>query len=155
MDLLFVPLSADRLAGWATSGVLEGPVRAHAVTPGLRAAFEPADAEEAEHIALLVASVSALVGSGRRLVAVTAGVGSADPDGDADFGEVLAPGLAWSSVQSLFADEPDAPGLAEAAAAASGRPLTQAWDEPAVIALLQGADLLWHGSGEWRALGTG
>lgn len=155
MTLLFVPVSADRLQAWADGGVLDGPVRAHAVTPGLRAAFEPSDEEEAEHIALLVASVASLVATGRRLVAVADAAAVPARDGDADFGEVEVSNLGWNAVQSLFADEADPPGLRAAAAAASGRDLAEAWDEPAVIALLEQADLLWHGAGEWQHVGNG
>lgn len=155
MALLFVPVTSAELADWATSGVLAGPRPAHAVTAGLRAAFEPIDEEEAEHIALLVASVASLAASGRRLVAVAEGAARAAADGDPDFGEVVASGLPWTAVQSLFADEPHARGLPEAAGAAAGLPLAQAWEHPAVTALLGQADLLWHGAGEWRDLGTG
>lgn len=155
MALLFVPVTASGLAGWATAGVLPGPRHGHAVTPGLVAAFEPDDTDDAERTALLVASVASLAASGRRLVAVASGESRPDPDGDPDFGEVLLGDLPFAAVQSLFADEPDAPGLAAAATAASGGPLARAWDDPAVIALLEGSDLLWHGAGEWQQLGTG
>ena len=53
MALLFVPVTAARLAGWVMAGVLPGEVRGHAVTAGLQAAFEPVDADESERIALL------------------------------------------------------------------------------------------------------
>lgn len=155
MALLFVPVTDAELAGWATGDTLAGPRRAVAVTEGLTAAFEPADTEEAEHIALLVASIASLTASGRRLVAVAEGTCRPDPDGDADFGEVAVGDLPWASVQSLFADEPDAPGLATAAEAAQGLPLAQAWEQAAVTTLLEQADLLWHGAGEWQELGTG
>jgi hypothetical protein len=155
MSLLFVPVTFAQLADWATSGVLPGRVRAHAVTPGLALAFDPADADEAEHIVLLVASVASLAATGRRLVAVAEGDSRPDPAGDEDFGEVLVTDLPYPAVQSLFADEPNAPGLAAAASAASGLDLARAWDEPAVVELLEQADLLWHGAGEWADLGTG
>jgi hypothetical protein len=155
MTLLFVPLTAARLDDWATSGVLPGPAAAYAVTPGFTAAFAPTDDEEAEHIALLVASVASLAASGRRLVAVAEGSSTAAPGAEEDFGEVQVAGLGWRAVQSLFADEEDAPHLAAAAAAASGLTVAGAWDEPAVIELLEEADLLWHGAGEWQHLGKG
>ncbi len=155
MALVFVPVDPDRLADWARGGGLPGPRPGHAVTPGLVAAFSPTDPEEAERIALLVASVSCLARSGRRLVAVAEAECRPDPAGDADFGEVLVADLPYRAVQSLFTDEPDAPGLAAAATAAAGGPLARAWEEPAVVALLATADLLWHGSGEWQQLATG
>lgn len=155
MALVFVPVSPSALADWARGGVLPGAVRAHAVTPGLRAAFVPDDEEEAEHIALLVASVAGLRAHGARLVAV-AGTGvPLVPAGDADFGEVEVRDLPFSAVQSLFADEPGAAALVTAAAQAPAEDLAQAWDAPAVVALLEGADLLWHGPGEWDSLGKG
>ena len=155
MTLLFVPVSTGVLADWAGTGTLAGAHRGQAVTAGLRAAFQPADDEEAEHIALLVASVAALARSVRRIVAVAEGACRADADGDPEFGEVVVSDLPWSAVQSLFADEPEAPGLAAAATAAAGLPLSRAWEQPEVTALLERADLLWHGAGEWRELGRG
>lgn len=155
MGLLFVPLAPAELAAWATSGVLVGPRPAHAVTAGLRDAFDAADEEEAEHIALLVASVAALAATGHRLVVVAEGVAAGDPGGDPDFGEVVVSDLPWTAAQSLFADEAEVPGLPEAARGAAGLPLSAAWELPAVIALLEHADLLWHGAGEWGALSAG
>ncbi len=155
MALLFVPVTFVELAEWATSGTLPGQRPAFTATAELRAAFEPEDDEEAEHIALLVASVASLAGSGYRLVAVAEGVARADREGDPDFGEVVVTGLPWTAVQSLFADESDVGGLTAAAGAAAGLPLSLAWEDPAVTTLLERADLLWHGAGEWRDLGTG
>jgi hypothetical protein len=63
--------------------------------------------------------------------------------------------LGFDAIQSLFADEPEAPGLAEAATAALGLGLQDAWNHPAVTVLLEEGDLLWHGAGEWQSLGKG
>lgn len=153
--LLFVPVTGGQLADWAAAGVLAGPLRAYAATPGLLAAFEPGDAEEAEHLALLVASVASLSATGVRQVAVVEGDAEPAATGDTDFGEVVAADLRFDAIASLFADEPDAPGLGAAVAAAAGLPLQAAWDHPAVTTLLQEADLLWHGAGEWESLGSG
>ncbi|MFT4110274.1 DUF6912 family protein [Propionicimonas sp.] len=155
MALVLVPISPDQLADWADTGILAGPRPGYAVTPGLRSAFAPSDEEEAEHIAALVASIAALAATGHRLVAVVECSPRPDTTADPDFGGVTVPDLAWASVQSLFADAPDAEGLPEAASAAAGLSLTQAWDLPEVVRLLAEADLLWHGAGEWRQLGTG
>lgn len=155
MALLFVPVTAVQLAGWAGGGILPGQLRGFAVTPALVAAFEPGDAEEAEYIALQVASIASLASSGQRLVAVVEGSWRPAVDGEEDFGEVVVADLPYRAVQSLFADEPDAVGLPEAAVAAAGLPLEQAWELVEVTTLLGGADLLWHGAGEWRELGTG
>ncbi|MFZ0529091.1 MAG: hypothetical protein WAL91_00970, partial [Propionicimonas sp.] len=75
--------------------------------------------------------------------------------GDADFGEVSVVEVPYPAVQSLFADETDAPGLATAARAVRGLDLAEAWDHPAVNALLENSDLLWHGPGEWSSLVAG
>ncbi len=155
MTLLFLPVTGAQLADWQAAGVLAGPLKAYAVTPGLRTAFEAADDEEAEHLALLVASVAALAASGVRQVAVLEGEAEPMLDADVDFGAVVTPDLRFDAIQSLFADEPDAPGLAEAADAAMGLSLEDAWNHPAVTVLLEEGDLLWHGAGEWQSLGKG
>ena len=157
MTLLFLPVTGAQLADWQAAGVLAGPLKAHAATLGLSAAFEASDPEEAEHLALLVASVAALAASGVRQVAVLeAGAEPiVDTGTDVDFGAVVTRDLRFDAIQSLFADEPDAPGLAEAARAATGLALQDAWNHPAVTVLLEEGDLLWYGAGEWQSLGKG
>jgi hypothetical protein len=150
VSLLFVPLTPAELAEWAGGGRIDWPRPAYSATGGLRGAFETADDEEAEHIALLVASVAGLARHGVRLVAVVEGVG--EPAGDPDFGELRMPQVPYSAVQAVFADEADAATVRPAATAADGLELAAAWDAPAVIALLENADLLWHGPDEWGAL---
>ena len=155
MTLLFLPVTGAELADWAAAGVLAGPRKAYAVTRGLSAAFEPSDDEEAEHLALLVASVAALAATGTRQVAVLEGEAEPVAGGDVDFGAVVTGDLQFGAIQSLFADEPAAPGLAEAATAARGLSLQEAWNHAAVTVLLEEGDLLWHGAGEWQSLGKG
>lgn len=150
MSLLFIPLTPAELALWAGAGRLDWPRPGFSATPGLRAAFETGDEEEAEHIALLVASVAGLVRYGLRLVAVVEASG--EPTGDPDFGELRVPEAPYSAVQALFAEEADPATVQQAAAAAKGLELAAAWDDPAVIGLLENADLLWHGPAEWSAL---
>ena len=150
MSLLFVPLTPAELAAWAGEGRLDGPRPGFSATAGLRAAFEASDDEEAEHIALLVASVAGLARHGVRLVAVIEG--AAEPSGDPDFGELRVPESPYSAVQAIFAEEADPATVRPAAAAAAGLELAAAWDDPTVIALLENADLLWHGPVEWSAL---
>jgi hypothetical protein len=156
MTLLFLPVSGAQLADWAAAGVLAGPLTGYAVTPAFQAAFEPADTDEGEYLALQIASVAALVDNGVRQVAVVEGdvQPSVNPE-ELDFGAVTCTDLRFGAIASLFADEPDAPGLAEAAAAVGGLSLQAAWDHPAVITLLEEGDLLWHGAGEWESLGKG
>lgn len=147
----FVPVSAPELAAWARQGVLPGPRRGYAVTSGLRRAFEPDDDAEAENLALLIASVAGLISTGRRLVVVVA----VEPDRssvDDDFGEVSFQQLSWDAAQSIFADESDFAELAAAIPAAAGKSLAAAWNDPIVFALVENADLLWYGPGEWEQL---
>ncbi|HOC12319.1 MAG TPA: hypothetical protein PKJ61_00375 [Propionicimonas sp.] len=155
MTLVFVPVTVAELTDWATTGSLPGRRAAFATTPGLVAAFEVSDPEEAEHIALLAASVAGLAASGTRLVAVAEASTTAGADSGADFGEVCVTDLPYRTVQSLFADEAAAEGLSEAAAAVRGADLETAWDHPAVVKVLRTAELLWHGAGEWSSLSTG
>ena len=49
MTLLFLPVTGAELADWQAAGVFAGPLKAYAATPGLVAAFEASDDEEAEH----------------------------------------------------------------------------------------------------------
>lgn len=79
---------------------------------------------------------------------------SSSPDGNRDFGEVIVSDLPYSSVQPVRG-RAGSTGLEAAAAAASGLPIAEAWNLPAVIELLESADLLWHGPAEWANLGTG
>ena len=152
MSLVFVPMSAAELGAWAAAGRLAGPAAAHAVTSGLVAAFGADDPEDAERTALLVASIAALARTGVRLVAVAEAPAQLRPDGDADFGEVLVADLPFGAVTSLFADDDDLDVSAPATASA-GLPLAEAWELPAVTALLADADLLWYGPAEWAVLG--
>lgn len=150
MTLVCLPVTTEQLRDWATSGSLPGPITGYADTPGLREAFGIVDTEEAEQIAMLVASIAGLAECGRRLVAVTE-LGHPE-DGEAvEFGEVTIPSLAYRRVQAVFADEPGV-NLSVAAVAAAGLSLEQAWDAPEVTELLSSTDLLWHGPAEWQNL---
>lgn len=150
MTLVCLPLTAEQLRSGAVSGELRGPLAGYADTPGLREAFTVSDAEDAERVALLVASIAGLAHCGRRLVAV-AEVEHPEFGEAVEFGEVMITGLAYGQVQSLFADEAGL-NLSVAAVAAEGLSLEQAWDAPEVTELLSSADLLWHGPTEWQSL---
>lgn len=155
MSLLFVPVTKDELGWWVAQGRLPAGEAAFTVTAGMEDAFGVADSEEAERIALLVASVAALIRGGRRLVAVAEAVPAPRPSADPDFGEVSTPELPYTVVSAIFADEAGQRLVAPAATAVAGQTLAQAWDEPAVTALLSEADLLWHGPGEWESVLAG
>lgn len=148
--LVFVPVSREQLTAWATSGTLT-PGVAYAVTPGLRASFgfAVADDEEAEHTALHVAGLAALLTSGVRLVAVAEAM--ARPRADAEFGEVSLGATPFSAITAVFADDASV----ETSALhrrLDGDSLASAWDDDAVAAFLSEHELLWHGPGEWRTL---
>ncbi len=155
MSLLFVPVTQEGLRSWVSEGRWPAGEAAFTVTAGLEDAFGVSDPEEAERIAVLVASVAALIRGGRRLVVVAEAVPVPRPSADPDFGEVSTPELPYAAVSAIFADEARQPLVAPAAAAVAGQALAQAWDEPAVTALLSGADLLWHGPGEWESVLAG
>ncbi|PKQ32836.1 MAG: hypothetical protein CVT62_01940 [Actinobacteria bacterium HGW-Actinobacteria-2] len=153
MSLVFVPLTPLLLRDWASGASMPASLPAYTDTPALRSAFDITDEEDAERVALLAASVAGLAAYGLRLVAVAEAAPVPRPNADPDFGEVNVAVGSYGTVSALFVDEA---GVADAAAAAaSGLPLAEAWEDPAVIGLLSDADLLWHGPGEWEALISG
>ena len=108
-----------------------------AATPTLRRALgSGSDDEEADFVALNTAGVAALDGLAgvRRLVLAVDVDEQQVTDRRTDLGEVEVRDLGWRQVQALFADEePAGPALAAAAAAASGVPLGEAFELPAVV----------------------
>lgn len=147
----FVPVSEEVLAD-LPSTPLVGPTPAFAVTTGLCDTFSltPADDEEAERTALLLAGLSAVMAHGRRLVLV---VDARADDLGGGLGECTLGGVSWKDVSAIFADAPEAgSAVAEASAAAAGLDLDEAWDVPAVQILLSEHDLLWFGPEEVGAL---
>lgn len=152
--LVFIPVSREELAGWA-SGTPLRPVAAYAVTSAFAAAFDlPAgEIEDAERTAMHVAALAALLRTGTRLVAVAGTPASAT---DGEWGEVTTGPVPWSAVTALFADEAGAAdAVSSAASALRGATLDQAWGDPAHEALMESADLLWHGPEEWVLLAPG
>ncbi|MFT3861208.1 DUF6912 family protein [Micropruina sp.] len=148
--LVFVPLTASRLTGWAVGGPIV-PRQAFAVTSSLRQAFgfTADDEEDAEHTVLHIAGLAGLLYGRKRLVAVVEA--SARPVPGSEFGEVTVGELPWTAVTALFSDD-----AADAAAVLrkrlSGRSLATAWDEQEVADFLTEHELLWHGPGEWSTL---
>ncbi len=148
-ELVFLPLSRGQLRAWVADDTLPGGHIGYAVTPSMREAFGVTDPEDAEYTALSVASVAGLLAHGERVVAV---LGIGVPPGDDEFGavEVVAPSFA--QVTALFGEDID-PAQAQAAAiSVQGMTLDQAWEAPAVQALLYERDLLWYGPAEWDSL---
>ncbi len=147
----FVPVSVEVLADLPTTPLV-GPQYAFAVTAGLCDTFSlsPADDEEAERTALLLAGLASLMAHGRRLVLV---VDARADDQGGGLGECSLSGVAWKDVSAIFADAPEASAaVAEASAAVAGLDLDDAWDVSAVQTLLSEHDLLWFGPGEVGAL---
>ncbi len=146
--LVFVPVDGATLDEWATTGLLPGTRRGFAVTPAMAAAFDFAAAtdEDAEHTALCIASLAALIQHGWRLVAV-AESSYADDQSEPEFGSVSVSDVPFGCVTALFAGaEPLTPD------GVVGSALASAWERDDVQNLLSQGDLLWHGAGEWQLL---
>lgn len=149
---VFVPLSHEDLAAWVATDCYHGV--AFAATPTFLDAFglTDADDEDADLTLASIASIQGLLTYGLRLVAVAevSQVASLQP---ADLGTVTIQAR-WSSVTSLFVDEPESfDAVAAATKAIAGLSLSQAWDEPVIQRLVSDIDLLWHGPDEWQHLG--
>jgi hypothetical protein len=145
--MVFVPLPPASALGLRDGQPLRS-VRGFAATPSLRASLGPdVGEEEADYAALDAAGLAALDGLERpRRLVLAAEVDPAQVrDGRSALGEVELGEVWWRQVQSFFADEPDAaPAVAAAVAAASGVPLEQVLELPAVAELGERHDLLWY-----------
>lgn len=147
--LVCCPLSGMQLEALAQGDRVQLP--AFAATKLFMDAFGlgPEDAEDAERTLLYVAGLVALRDHGRRLVAVAEVVGA--PDGD-EWGTVVVPPISFSSVQALFADDPQAEPLVAAVRSVLPSTLDGAWSHPEHERLLEQADLMWFGPDEWTGL---
>ncbi|GAB3621995.1 hypothetical protein GCM10027418_00770 [Mariniluteicoccus endophyticus] len=118
--LVFVPLSADELRALVASGTAD-VTEAYAADPALYRAygFDPAEDEEAEHTAQVLASLACVRRGLPRLV-VTAEIDRLPEPGERP-GVVRLTRLAWRDATSLFVDDPeDLPDDATLAQAADG-----------------------------------
>lgn len=153
--MVYVPLPLPRARRLRVGEPLAA-VPGHAATASLRRALGlGTDDEEGDYAALNAAGVAALDGLlGSRRLVLAAEVGDAQvTDRGGTSGEVDVAGLAWTQVRSLFADEEvAAPAVTEAARAATGVALAEAYDLPAVAALVDAHDLLWFSPEELDAL---
>lgn len=150
-QLVFVPVSRSELETM-TGGVELTDRPAHTVTDELLGAlgYTPAQSEDAEYAALVLASIAALSRYGERLVLVadvpTSVVGlGADPDN----GGVNVSRVPAQAITAWFCE---APGVdsSDAAAAAKDLDIDTAWDFPEVQRLLHESDLLWNDVEEYR-----
>lgn len=108
--LVFVPVTRDE-ARSLRSGADLGVMAGCSATPALTAAVgSDSVAEEVEYAALNYAGDAArTLDNGRPGLVLAADVSAAQVvDEQTDRGEVMVTGLAWTQVQSLFADEPEA-----------------------------------------------
>jgi Family of unknown function (DUF6912) len=145
--MVYVPLSRERARELRRTGVLDGPLQAHAATPGLLRAHDlGADAEDAEYTALAYAGISALLLGDdqlRLVVAAQIDPGSPMTAGDDAFGRVRIDRLAWSTVSALFADSPESTNRISRARTLAPVSFEAALDDEEVEALLDASDLLW------------
>ena len=153
--LTFVPVARAEAVAFAAGEALDVPRAGFAATKALYEALEytPDQDEEAEHAAMLLASVWALAEHGERLVLVAelpdTSLGAGEGV-DLHNGSVTVRTLPAGAVVAWYADAAGTPTV-QAAEAASGQVLDDAWDAPAVQRLLAEHELLWHGVEE---LGT-
>ena len=149
--LVFVPLAPAALAEWAGSGSRD--VSGFAATPAFLDSFglSAPDTEDTDLTLLEVAGIAGLLAHGVRLVAVCeTDAAGAQP---AEFGAVVAEGVRWKLVDSLFTDDEEGARRAAAARDEIGVcTLDEAWESDAVSDLLRGTELLWHHSSEWAGL---
>lgn len=111
MTRVYLPVAADQLAALVADGSLPGPLRAYAVTEGLRREW-PADlvvdTDDLEYAALMAAADAARVlaeaTDGRRRVLAADADAAPDPDGGHPAAVVVAAGLDRARVASAHID---------------------------------------------------
>jgi hypothetical protein len=145
MTMAYVAVDRQRARALRDDGRIEGPIAAHAVTPGLLRAHDlGAGDEDAEYTALAYAGVTALLTGSDPLRLVLAAELAVLPGGEDGFGRVELDGLGWTQVTALFADESgSADRVARARTLATGRDFDQVVDDVRIEALLDDSDLLW------------
>jgi hypothetical protein len=145
-QMIFVPMTRDEIVS-LRSGTGANHFRGCAATPSLIASMEAGTVlEEAEFAALSNAGVLALVlkPDSSRLVVAAEVPTEQITDLRRPQGEVEVHGLTWAQVRALFADEPEArEAVALAGKVVAGQSLVGALMAPAVVAVLDGFDLLW------------
>lgn len=155
--MVYVPLSREQAARLRQRGSLDGPVAAHTATAALLRAHDlAADSEDAQYTALAYAGVSALLATEdplRLVVAAEIAESPANDDPDDPFGRVQLAGLAWTSVTSLFADDPvSAKRVDRARKLADDLDFAAVVDDEQIEALLDESDLLWFAPSELGSL---
>ncbi len=150
-QLVFIPISSAELGVFAGRPPIVDRT-AYTATPQLLAELEYTEdqMEDAEHAAMVLASVAGLSAHGERVV-VVAEVDSSliKPGVDPDNGQVVLAQCPPSAMISWFAEEPGVD-VSDAAAIAKGLTIDQAWAQPQVQALLENHDLLWNDKVEYQ-----
>ncbi|MDO5676659.1 MAG: hypothetical protein Q4G35_04020 [Propionibacteriaceae bacterium] len=150
-QLVFIPVASDELGMFAGKPPVVDRT-AYAVTPELLRELEYGEdeIEDAEHAAMVLASVAGLATHGERVV-VVAEVDSAhvSPGVDPLNGQIVLAQCPPSAMISWFSEEPGVD-VADAAAIAKGLTIDQAWAQPQVQELLENHDLLWNDKVEYQ-----
>ena len=154
MRRVYLPTTLAGLAAAHASGVLAGPLRAHAVTGAVREWYVEGDLEELEYVALTEAAEASLRQLAddpdvpRRRVVVAADVAETDVKdvGDARFRSAVLVGVdvPVSAVASVHVDEETA--AKPVAEAIIALPAADAGDDDARFALdeAEATELLWY-----------
>ncbi|WP_420080632.1 DUF6912 family protein [Streptomyces sp. JL4002] len=155
---VYVPLTLPGLAEVHAAGELgPAPLRAYAVTPGLRDWYASDDIEELEYAALGRAAAASLrmlaedAGAPRRRVVVAVDVddkaAGAVPgaDGDGPGQVALAAAVRLSVAAAVHVDADDAEEAVAAAAAALGKADAGDEDAQSVVDAAEDHELLWFG----------
>ncbi len=149
--LVFIPVSRQELS--AITGEVELTERtAHTVTPELLDAldYDEHQLEEAEHGAMLLASVAALARYGERLVLVAeVEPGLVRPGTDRANGECMLAQVPVGAITCWFGDADDVD-PSPASAAVRGLGIDEAWESDAVSELVGGHHLLWNDVVEYQ-----
>ncbi|MFD0866230.1 DUF6912 family protein [Tessaracoccus lubricantis] len=150
-QLVFIPIASDEL-DMLVGGVAVDGRAAYTVTPELMAELEydEDETEDAEHAAMVLASVAGLAAHGERVVVVAEVDPSlVRPGEDPANGQVQLTQCPPSAMIAWFAEEPGVD-VADAAAIAKGMTIDQAWAQPQVQELLENHDLLWNDKVEYH-----
>ncbi len=142
--MVFVPIQEAELAAISGKTALTDCL-AHRVTPELLAAlgYDEAQQEEAEHAAMLLASIAALSYYGARLVLVAeVAADLVSPAPESANGQCRISRIDAEAIIAYFTEDPNTD-VAQAAAAARGLSIDEAWEQAAVQELLL-HDLLWN-----------
>lgn len=150
-QLVFIPIASSELGVFAGRPPIVDRT-AYTVTPELLGELEYTEdqMEDAEHAAMVLASVAGLAAHGERVVVVAEVDGAHVKRGiDPANGQVVLAQCPPSAMIAWFAEEPGVD-VADAAAIAKGLTIDQAWGQPQVQELLENHDLLWNDKVEYQ-----